>query len=644
MPHARVTARGRLSDWSEMAAKQTGRLGILFGGLERAAILTVLAAAVATLLLVARSNLVPSQRPWTFGLVFGAGFLLLYGALILLPAAALVLVLAWRRMGRTVQLLSSLGAATFLAIVTWVDWRAARSVFLLSGPDRFRLAAQAAFVLAMLGLALLAVTPVLGRRARSATRLVALAAFALTVWALWPLPRPAANGRPAAAAPPGAVPSQRFLLIALDAADWRYVDPLLERGELPNLAALKARGAHGPLKTAQPTLSPIVWTSVATGVPPGRHGIDDFFAERLGGVSGRVPRIKPPRRLGFGLLEAELKRRQIWAKGQIGSDARRVPAYWNIAAAHGLPLLMVNWWVTWPAEPIVGSVVTDRFYFDRLVRKDGPPATRDLTYPEALFDEVKSLAVLPADLPIETARTYFDVTPEEYERMRRRDDSLQPALLREFTYFVGSFETDRRVALHLLGRPHDGPVAPDALVLFRLVDKMCHGALGYSELVAEHPDARPADVTRFARAVTQAYRDADRAIGELIEAFGAGNVIVVSDHGFQLERHDGIRYSHDLAPDGVFLAAGPAFKAGRVDGLTIYDVLPLLLYLKGLPTADDQPGRVPREALTADVLASQVERRIATYGTREPGRLAEGDQAIDEEVLARLRELGYIPY
>ena len=96
-----------------------------------------------------------------------------------------------------------------------------------------------------------------------------------------------------------------------------------------------------------------------------------------------------------------------------------------------------------------------------------------------------------------------------------------------------------------------------------------------------------------------------------------GNVIIVSDHGFDVEpRGEALVAHHNRAPDGVFLAAGPAFRSGRVDGLTVFDVLPVLLYLKGWPLAEDFAGRLPADALRPALLEAQPPTRIASYGTR----------------------------
>jgi hypothetical protein len=128
----------------------------------------------------------------------------------------------------------------------------------------------------------------------------------------------------------------------------------------------------------------------------------------------------------------------------------------------------------------------------------------------------------------------------------------------------------------------------------------------------------------------------------LVQAFGGENVVVVSDHGFALEETGGTRaYGHDTAPDGVFIAAGPAFRNLPVDGLSVYDILPLLLYLKGFPVADDLAGQVPRAVFEDRFLRDNAVARVATYGARRGLDQPVGG-AVDDDLLARLRALGYV--
>jgi hypothetical protein len=75
--------------------------------------------------------------------------------------------------------------------------------------------------------------------------------------------------------------ARRVVLVGIDGGSWNAIDPLLAAGELPNLAALAERGVQAELTTVEPVISPVVWTSIATGVAPERHGIRHFLATRL---------------------------------------------------------------------------------------------------------------------------------------------------------------------------------------------------------------------------------------------------------------------------------------------------------------------------------------------------------------------------
>ena len=71
-------------------------------------------------------------------------------------------------------------------------------------------------------------------------------------------------------------------------------------------------------------------------------------------------------------------------------------------------------------------------------------------------------------------------------------------------------------------------------------------------------------------------------------------------------------------------------------------MLPLLAALEGLEVAEDLPGRVPEEVFAPGFLASRPVRRVATYGRRRDLTVAQGSPEADEEMLERLRALGYV--
>lgn len=73
--------------------------------------------------------------------------------------------------------------------------------------------------------------------------------------------------------------SRKTLVVGIDAATWDVLDPLLEAGRLPNIAAIVDEGVRGTLQSTTPPMTPLAWTSIATGVNPGKHGVYDFLKQ-----------------------------------------------------------------------------------------------------------------------------------------------------------------------------------------------------------------------------------------------------------------------------------------------------------------------------------------------------------------------------
>jgi tetratricopeptide (TPR) repeat protein len=138
--------------------------------------------------------------------------------------------------------------------------------------------------------------------------------------------------------PPGAVqtvvdrsqPGKPVIFVGLDGADWRLLDRFMADGTMPHLAALLTKAERRTLLTQHPPLSPLVWTSMMTGVSPLEHRILDFT------------RFAPTTR----------------QQEPITSDERAVPAIWNMARAGGKRVQVFGLWATYPAE--AGVVLTDR--------------------------------------------------------------------------------------------------------------------------------------------------------------------------------------------------------------------------------------------------------------------------------------------
>src|SRR6185369_7212427 len=124
----------------------------------------------------------------------------------------------------------------------------------------------------------------------------------------------------------------RVLLVGIDAATWDVIRPLMAAGRLPTISKLVQTGYSAPLESMDPTISPALWTAIATGHPPAENGITGFLAP---GPDGReIP---------------------------VTSNVRRREALWTIAGRHARTVNVVGWYVTWPVEPVKGVMVSDRF-------------------------------------------------------------------------------------------------------------------------------------------------------------------------------------------------------------------------------------------------------------------------------------------
>ena len=103
---------------------------------------------------------------------------------------------------------------------------------------------------------------------------------------------------------------------------------------MPNLGRLVAEGFSGRLRTMDPPLSPLLWTTMMTGASPLAHRILDFA--QFDPATGQ--------------------------KEPILSSERRVPAIWNMASMAGKRSAVFGLWATYPAESIDGLMVSDRLF------------------------------------------------------------------------------------------------------------------------------------------------------------------------------------------------------------------------------------------------------------------------------------------
>ncbi len=422
---------------------------------------------------------------------------------------------------------------------------------------------------------------------------------------------PATDPRIARAARPG----RRVVFVGLDGADWDLLDPFMAEGVMPNLAALVRSGRSGVLMTIHPPLSPLVWTTMMTGVGPLEHGVLDFT--RFSPATG--------------------------AREPIGSGERRVPAIWNMATVGGRSVAVLGLWATYPAEPVRGVVVSDRLFSFQFGETAPPPGA---VYPPAREAWAKdALAASEAAIGYPALREYFPwLTEAEYGRALADPNAFARPVSALRRILV---ETDvyRRLAADLLARQ-----PPDLTILYiQGTDAVGHLFAPYAP--PRRPRVSREDFARYGGVPRRYFAAVDGLLGEmrrLAERSGAV-LAVASDHGFRWRDRPDEPPSFAAATagrwhreEGISLLWGPGIAPragdGHPDRASVRQVCATLLALLGLP---------PDPRLAGPPLAGVEQPALAAVHYEEGFRpafagTASAPSPTGGEALAKLRALGYV--
>lgn len=369
----------------------------------------------------------------------------------------------------------------------------------------------------------------------------------------------------------------RVRVLGVDGLDPAMVDELRRRGELPNLTRLIESGSRWRLAAEPEAVPAIVWTTYATGRGPEAHGIHSASAVRLAGMSRPV---SPPGRFAQGLRAAadllEISRTQ-----PATASLRGATAFWSVAAEKGLAVGVVNWWATWPAEPVDGYLVSDRAFFK--LQRGGPP-DREVYPPEAFGLLAQLHSDLQGDLP-----ERLDRFPLAAARALRR--VAAPDL--EAVYLAGlDVATVRQ-----LGRGAAGDLA---------------GLDGRLERVRAH------------------YRFFDARLGEVLDSLGERDVLLlIGDPGRFARRAP-------RPPEGLLVMSGPVVVPGDHGVASGRDVAPTILHLCGLPVSRELEGRALVAGFTRDFCERYPVRSVSSYGPhrRERAIPSSFDRQLVEELKA----------
>ncbi|MFH1862979.1 MAG: alkaline phosphatase family protein [bacterium] len=432
------------------------------------------------------------------------------------------------------------------------------------------------------------------------------------------------------------IPTTRVAIIGWDGAEWSVINELLAKGDMPNLKKLIDSGVSAPFRSLPELKSPLIWTSIATGKVPEKHGIQDFGCFQFPGMLNSFTDY--PDGIGFyGLISRFMSQADL----PVSSSVRRSEAIWNILSRAEIPVGIVGWWASWPAETVKGFVLSDRFTYTLFNPRASALSLKEgQTHPPDLINEVGGFCRLPETitdaeyarfLPLASATVQH---PADWSTGEYKD--WNP--MYQFKLAYTASESFRKAGLYLYRQFQPSFYG----IYFEGIDMISHFFWQYYR-PHEFPSVPAADVANFGNVIPEFYRYMDEILGDFLDTLVEGtDVLVLSDHGFGPDPNPRIPFrTGDHRTHGVFVAAGPHFVQGmKLEEVNVLDITPTILYLYGLPTGKDMDGRVVTEAIQPQYLEANAPNAIASY---EIGRRASAitrSQA-DEHVKEQIRALGY---
>lgn len=420
---------------------------------------------------------------------------------------------------------------------------------------------------------------------------------------------------------------RRVLLVGWDAADWRMIEPLIRAGRMPNFAKFIAEGVSGNIASLTPMISPILWTSIASGKWGDKHQILGFAEP-----DGTTGKCRP-----------------------VTSTSRKCEALWTILHRNRRSASVVNWFASHPAEACGGVIISDRF-----APPIGPPnkpwpVPPGAVSPSTLTDKAATLRVHPAMTTPEQIRRFVPRLSEiDLRQPQKPADGSTPAAdpageerakINELRSLLAQCATVHTAATWILKEHASDFVG----VYYDAIDRFAHAFMEFHPPRMPHVPERHFEL--FKGVMETCYEFHDMMLGRLMQLAGPDTtIIVVSDHGFfsddlRPEGTSAIQGGKPVAwhrPFGVVAARGPEIKHGeKIYGASLLDVAPTVLAIMGLPVGRDMDGQVLTQIFRSPPTIAFVDSHEppAEHKRETP---ADEDPWVVQQMLDQLVQLGYL--
>lgn len=351
---------------------------------------------------------------------------------------------------------------------------------------------------------------------------------------------------------------KRLLLIGWDAADWKFLNPLVDSGELPALNEVIENGVIGDLLGCQPIDGAALWTSIVTGKRPWQHGIAHS-------------------------REFDPARRQVVA---VSGVRRRCAAVWDMLSKHDLAGVAVGWPATHGTSSPSATLVSDRYSEPTAPPgiKPWPPAIPGTYFPEDIRACLDPLRVSPENIGTDVISRLVPNWSRIDQQRDRRLGQLRVLLSADLSNYCAAEFLLRRNNWNF------------AAVRFPALGHIARLFLPYQ--APRRSWISEGEFELYHHVIAAACRILDQSLASLRQIAGPdAAVMLLSAHGTRSPDVPPAGFPSGenawKSPYGIIAAAGPGLARDRLlHGAGALDVTPTILSWFGLPIGEDMEGRV----------------------------------------------------
>jgi predicted AlkP superfamily phosphohydrolase/phosphomutase len=392
----------------------------------------------------------------------------------------------------------------------------------------------------------------------------------------------------------------KLAIIGIDGATYEIIHPMIEAGELPNIAKILAEGVSGALESEKPPMTPPAWTSMFTGLNPGKHGVFHFIGRNLGSYKHSLKN----------------------SGSYVGKDIM------SLLSKRGLSVGSLSVPMTYPPYEVHDGYMVSGIPM---------PLTGDsVAWPPEICDDMRR--ILGADYIADVEYSKYDGDTETAE-----DDLNLYSELRDELFHL----EEQRLAIQtnfLRERPTDF-----YFTVISVTDRCQHYFWKFQD--PNHAGYTEEGAKLYGEVVKDSYRLADKFVGEARAIIGDDTPIaLVSDHGFGPQYHD-FHINTWLEQQGYLVRRQvPYLKWGKLHLGGIFHRLGLGFVEKMMGPLGKIPiyrPKMKKKADANDIDWSQTKAFAALHGIcvnlqdREPlGIVSENDYAATiDEIIIKLRDI-----